>query len=224
MVYSSSRRTLPEWRLRDEARYVDVDHYVKPHPQARAIPMSLFIALDAPLMDRCTAFGAQMIHGYATRRMTDRKVYDAADKNIRLQAMSKMAECAFAICMRHCPDDLDWFGEHKNGEGHDLAVNRFLIDIKHTERGTKLIWPLTKVDDFWSKDFNCLALVIGSPPVFEIAGIVSKHRFYKQKQVAEYGDGSAFAPGTWYMPRARLSSARIILDNGSGQTAQGGRA
>jgi hypothetical protein len=171
---------------------------------------SIWVALEQALIERCLLFGAQMIHGYAVGRMTDRKVYGEADRCERLQAMAKMAECAFAIFARRSPEDLDWFGDHKNGDGHDLVVDRYFFDVKHTEEGRKLIWPLTKNDEFWTKDFNCLALVVGSPPSFEIVGIVSKNRFFQQKEVAQRGDGSGLAAGTWFMRRQRLSDPLLI--------------
>jgi hypothetical protein len=172
---------------------------------------TIFVALEPELIARGFEYGELMVWGYATGRMTDRKVYAKADSDVRLQALSKMAECAFAIFARKSPDDLDWFGEHKNGEGHDLVVQKYLFDIKHTEDGRKLIWPVTKNDEFWTKDFNCLALVIGRPPVFEIAGIISKRRFDREKQVAEEGDGSGLFPGTWFMHRDKLSDPLCCL-------------
>jgi hypothetical protein len=174
--------------------------------------ISIWVALEQPLIERCHLFGAQMIHGYAIGRMTDRKVYGEADRCARLQGMAKMAECAFAIFARRSPeDDLDWFGDHKNGDGHDLVVDSYLFDVKHTEEGRMLIWPLTKNEEFWTKDFNCLALVVGSPPSFEIAGVVSKRRFFRQKEEARPGDGSGLATGTWFMRRKRLSDPLMIL-------------
>jgi len=162
-----------------------------------------WVTLDQELIERCLLFGQQMVAGYAAGRMLCRKVFAEADRDVQLQALAKMAECACALYLWLSVDDLDWFGERKNGDGHDLVFrNRYLFDIKHTEHGRRLIWPVTKNDDYWRKDFNCLALVIGSPPKFEVAGVISKERFFRQKEIS---DGSFLAPGTWWLDRRFLS-------------------
>jgi hypothetical protein len=72
------------------------------------------------------------------------------------------------------------------------------------------IWPVNKRHEFARRRFNVLALVVGTPPLFELAGVVSKRRFERERLTAsdEFG---RLDLGTWYMDRSVLAGPEVLM-------------
>jgi hypothetical protein len=167
------------------------------------------VELDNTLIERCYNFGQQMVADYANGFCNASLAVSShdAERNPKIQAKAKMAECAFAIYAGLSPNKVKW-GTGIDA-GSDIALGAALIDIKWTAHGRCLIWPYRKTEFFDSKNFDALVMVKGDVPVFWIQGWISKIQFKAQKQIA--GPNHKLTQGTWYIDQDNLWSMEGLV-------------
>jgi hypothetical protein len=161
------------------------------------------IELSSNWISRCREYAEQIVADYANGRNANSRAVTCFDahENITLQATAKMCECAFAVWAGMDPESLNWSRFCDNGTDIIWRARRW--DIKATRiNGQYLIWPIAKNGIYHSKQFDCLALVKFDPPLFELAGWMSKGEFLQTHEVAP--EGHKLFPGTWYVHKDRL--------------------
>jgi len=128
-----------------------------------------------------------------------------AESDVELQAVAKMAECAFAIWAGLNPIIAVHWGESVDS-GYDVLFF-YRVDVKETAMENRfLIWPLGK-NDIWRhkrERFDVLVLVKSAPPLFLMAGWVDAETFESKHCVAD--DEHPLRSGTWFMHERNLRS------------------
>ena len=157
------------------------------------------VTLPRELIVRCEQHGAGIVHGYGIGLNANSRAVTThgADRNPRLQATAKMAECAFClwagldpIRSLHWGDDCD--------PGFDAMFGDLRVDVKETAiTSAFLIWPVGKRALFAKKPFDVLVLVKSLIPHFVVRGWVTKQYFAEEHGVAD--DRHVLTPGTWHM-------------------------
>lgn len=120
------------------------------------------------------------------------------------QMRSVAAECAVAQFLQ-MPGFEFVRQYHQNGY-HDVRTKTGLrVDVKSSSHAnaTRLIWPLSKNEDFASRNFDLLVFCkTNALPVVELVGWVYKQEFEVRHGIAEGKNG--LEAGTWYMERTEL--------------------
>jgi hypothetical protein len=158
------------------------------------------ITLPPETIKKCWNFARDIVAQYERGQSPNSLAYSShgAERNIRLQAQAKGAECAFASWLGGDIDRLHW--DDGADLGFDLAEREFQFDVKQSGPCSRwLIWPVNKNVIFQAKRFNALALMLGEMPEFNFTGWIEKRRFFEQKSVA--GCGHKLTEGTWYLDR-----------------------
>jgi hypothetical protein len=160
------------------------------------------VTLPPEIQKRCWRYGEHIVLDYDSGwNARSREVSShGAETNIELQALARMAECAFCIWLGRSIEALNW--SRYCDDGYDTPSSMGRVDVKHTKAGRLLIWPVRKNDLYQSKRFDVLVLVIGGPEIFEIAGWISKEAFRQRHQIAP--EGHKLFPGTRFMDRDAL--------------------
>ncbi len=161
------------------------------------------ITLPPELVSKSWEYGKSVVAGYEAGHNANSRAVTCFDahSNVELQALSRMAECAFCLWANISPERLDW-SSHCD-DGHDVLWGQERIDIKHTKKGSCLIWPIGKNSIFENKKFDRLVLITGNPSHgFEISGWVTKHQFKLNHRVAPAGH--RLVHGTWFMDKSEL--------------------
>lgn len=159
------------------------------------------ITLDRAETDRCVEYGRQVVRDYETGRADCSLQFSShgAERNARLQAESKMAECILARKLGLAVDPLflsPFFS-------YDVATTRLTLDVKQTGlSGRYLIWPVRKNDIFASKAFDHLALVKTDWNRGYPVGWIEKWEFHELKVVA--GENHRLTKGTWHVDESVL--------------------
>lgn len=164
---------------------------------------SQIIRLPNDVIERCKAHGQQRVEGYAIGRNCGSRALSShgAEANADLQAFSMMGECAFCLWADVSIENLNWTGH--SDPGFDLEINGYRFDVKTTGAGCHyLIWPVNKRHIFEGEPFDYLVLVKGRPPIFQIAGVISKEAFGRQHKVAD--EAHKLDAGTWFMHESEL--------------------
>ena len=161
------------------------------------------IRLPDSIISRCREHGEHVVKDYASglnarsRSVSSR----GAESNPELQAIAKMAECAFAMWIGVSIELLNWGGYAD--PGWDVKLNRLRFDVKNTlMRNRLLIWPLNKSDFYDAKQFDVMVLVKQAVPEFLVHKWISKKDFKTGRLVAP--DDGYLDPGTWYMDSEKL--------------------
>jgi hypothetical protein len=166
-------------------------------------PAEEIITLDRPTTDRCVEHGQQAVRDYADGRADRSLAFSShgAERDAKLQAASKMAECILARRLGLPLDPLfntPFFS-------YDVATLRQTLDVKQTGlHGRYLIWPVRKNDIFASKAFDHLALVKSEWNRGVPIGWIEKWEFHELKVVA--GPGHRLTEGTWHVDESILHS------------------
>lgn len=159
------------------------------------------ITLDSATTERCIEYGDRVVRDYAAGR-ADRSLdfsSHGAERNARLQAESKMAECILAHTLGLPIDPLF----NSPFFSYDVATARVTLDVKQTGlSGRYLIWPVRKNDIFASKAFDHLALVKTDWNRGHPVGWIEKWEFHELKVVA--GDNHRLTKGTWHVDESVL--------------------
>jgi hypothetical protein len=169
------------------------------------------IKLPAYLIDRCIIFGQHIVDGYASGQWANSRAVSCFDaqSNAKLQAHSKMGECAATLLLGLDPESSLRWGEIPD-PGYDLHIAGHLIDVKAVNLGRRfLLWSIKKNEFYQSKNFNVLLLVRGDAPEFEAVGWVTKEAFFKDHKVAD--ENHPLFTGTWYMLDDELNPFEDLL-------------
>jgi hypothetical protein len=161
------------------------------------------ITLDRATTDRCVEYGHQAVRDYEAGRADRSLAFSShgAERNPKLQAESKMAECILARRLDLSVDPLF----NSPFFSYDVETLRLNLDVKQTSlHGRYLIWPVRKNDIFASKAFDHLALVKSDWNRGAPAGWIEKWEFHDLKVVA--GPGHRLTEGTWHVDESVLHS------------------
>ena len=177
---------------------------------------SNLIALPPEIIARCWKYGEQVVTDYASGWNANSRAVTCFDAhaNVELQALARMAECAFCLWAEQSLEKLKW--DRWCDDGADIIIPEAgRIDVKHTRFGRYLIWPIAKNQIFASKRFDVLVLVVGTPfDDFRIVGWITKADFAQKHKVAK--EGEKLFPGTWYLDRSELQPMEKLCPYDSG--------
>jgi hypothetical protein len=166
------------------------------------------IKLPSDLVVRSAEFAVMVVERYATGQSeASRSVsYRDADKNVRLWAEAKMAECIFCIERSINCDVLNWSGEPDH---YDLVCNGKRIDVKSTGlNGKYLIWSKAKNHLYHQKEFDYLVFTkVSALGVGGSFGYISKLDFFNRKKIAPHGH--QLDVGTWYVDESDLNRFKV---------------
>lgn len=125
-------------------------------------------------------------------------------------AKSKMAECIVALSLSIEIDALDWeVGNKLEDPGYDVTVPGGIIQVKHTEFGRCLLWPVKARHKYAGSNFSHMALVTGNNRIgFEHFGYITKEKFYATKKIGHPMRRPKMDHGTWYVEGETLSPFR----------------
>lgn len=157
-------------------------------------------------------WGERSVEGYANKEKEASRPYarPGIDKDVRLQAMSRIGECAVCIYLNHNPEDLDW--GPKLDRGWDIVDLGKKLDVK-TSAKRLLIWPVTKNNFLDPPKADIFVSVNGRDWLFEnrsfvlLLGWVTTQRFIREHKVAP--PPADLDKGTKYMEPAQLDQLDI---------------
>jgi hypothetical protein len=147
-------------------------------------------------------------------RQNKQKIEAISSVSLRQQAASKEAEVRAALLAGADPET------HVNWEkiGTDVTLPRYTggearADVKHTFKGLMLIWPISKIKEYWDKnhEFDVLVLVTGQ----RVAGWISKQEFFDKHRVYKIKKGGTPMPGlklgTWFVTLSKLHDMSELI-------------
>jgi hypothetical protein len=135
-----------------------------------------------------------------------------ADKNLKLQTESIIAECAFALRNGLDPERaVNWTDKPL---AFDVDLGGLTVDVKSTHlNGTLLIWSVAKNSIFHSKAFDALCLVkVGEDGfcVIPFNSWISKGAFLRDRKIAGANNKWRLDVGTWYLHENDLWPTSVL--------------
>ena len=172
------------------------------------------VVVPQDLIDRCWKRGAEIVIGYGRGEYERSRLVGGTgnrriDNDVKVQAMSRVCECAGAMAMRLDPRDaIKWTGGPD--PGWDFVFRDSRWDVKGSWSGSSLIWSRFKNHLLASSRADILMMVYTDPPDDNgnctgnsIAhGWVTKDNFIKYKLTA--GPFDKLDEGTYNMPAENL--------------------
>jgi hypothetical protein len=172
------------------------------------------VVLSVEIMQRCDDYGLVQATAYATGLSSTARSSHGIERDPVRLALARKAECALCVALALDPlTALDW--SQYPDPGFDAKWFGVRIDVKQTVwRNRYLCYPGAKVVDFHRHGVDIFVLVKSDPPLFRLAGFVTKARFKAKHQVEPGAPGSkgphGLDAGTWFMHERDLTDIALL--------------